>query len=119
MYTIVVSGPGSSSAKNRSSGERADTNTRTRSLRPVLRASRSIAMSGTIPEPPPTSNAGVSPSHTNQPPIGPRTSSSSPTSTTSCRNVETSPSASRSTVSSNSFDASSGGDATEYERDAV
>ena len=62
-------------------------------------------MSGTTPEPPPTSSAGVSPSHTNHPPIGPRTSSSSPTSTTSCRNVETSPSSSRSTVSSISFGA--------------
>jgi hypothetical protein len=30
-----------------------------------------MAMSGTTPEPPPTSNAGVSPRHTNQPPMGP------------------------------------------------
>ena len=60
---------------------------------------------------------GVSPSQTNQPPIGPRTSSSSPSSTTSCRNVETSPSSRRSTVSSTS--GSPGADATEYERDAV
>ena len=41
----------------------------------------------------------------------------SPTTTTSCRNVETSPSSSRSTVSSISFEPS-GADATEYERDA-
>ena len=76
-------------------------------------------MSGTTPDPPPTNTAGLSPSHTNHPPIGPRTSSSSPTSTPSCRKVETSPCSSRSTVSSNSFDSSSGGDAIEYERDAV
>ena len=82
---------------------------------PVRRARRSIAISGTTPEPPPTSRAGASPSHTNQPPIGPRTSSSSPGSTTSWRKADTSPSSSRSTVSSNSV-ASSGADATEYER---
>ncbi len=64
------------------------------------------------------SSAGVVASHTKYPPIGPRTSSSSPTSTTSCRNVDTSPSSSRSTVSSNS-DEPSGAEATEYERDAV
>ena len=42
-------------------------------------------MSGTTPDPPPTSSTGVvsSPSHTNQPPIGPRTSNWSPTSATS------------------------------------
>ncbi len=74
-------------------------------------------MSGTTPDPPPSSSAGVSPSQTNQPPIGPRTSSSSPTTTSSCRNVEISPSSRRSTVSSIS-PVSSGGDATEYERDA-
>ena len=61
---------------------------------------------------------GRQPSQTNHPPIGPRTSSSSPTSTTSCRNTDTSPSSSRSTVSSISF-VSSGADATEYEREAV
>ena len=75
-------------------------------------------MSGTTPEPPPTSSAGVVPSHTNQPPIGPRTSSSSPTSATSWRNVDTSPSSSRSTVSSISPEPS-GADATEYDREAV
>ena len=71
-----------------------------------------------MPEPPPSSNAGSVPSHTKYPPIGPRTSSSSPTSRTSCRNIDTSPSSRRSTVSSISADPS-GADATEYERDAV
>ena len=75
-------------------------------------------MIGTTPDPPPTSRAGVSPAHTNQPPMGPRTSSSSPTTTSSCKKDDTSPSSSRSTVSSIVF-VSSGGEATEYERDAV
>jgi len=52
---------------------------------PIAGARRSIAMRGTMPDPPPTSRAGVSPRHTNQPPMGPRTSSSSPGTTTSCR----------------------------------
>jgi hypothetical protein len=77
-----------------------------------------MAMSGTTPEPPPTRRARVSPRHTNHPPIGPRTSSSSPGTTTSCRNVDTSPPTSRSTVTSISPEPS-GADATEYERDAV
>ena len=69
--------------------------------RAARRASRSIAIRGTTPEPPPIEERRRrSPSHTNQPPIGPRTSSVSPTSSSSCRNVETSPSGSRSTVSS-------------------
>ena len=81
-------------------------------------------MSGTTPEPPATPSAGAVPSHTNQPPIGPRTSSSSPGSTTSHRYSETSPSGSRSTVSSISpaggpAKPSAGADATEYDRDAV
>jgi hypothetical protein len=59
-----------------------------------------MAINGTTPLPPPISSAGVDPSHTNQPPIGPRTSSSSPTRTSSWRNDDTSPSSSRSTVSS-------------------
>ena len=71
-----------------------------------------------MPEPPPTSSAGESAFQTNQPPIGPRTSSSSPTVTSSCRNVETSPPSSRSTVSSISADPS-GADAIEYDREAV
>ena len=75
-------------------------------------------MSGTIPDPPPTSSAGVSASQTNQPPIGPRTSSTSPTSTTSWRKPDTSPSGRCSTVSSIS-PWSSGAEATEYEREAV
>lgn len=52
------------------------------------------------PDPPPTSRSGVSPRQTNHPPIGPRTSISSPTSTTSCRKLDTSPPSRRSTVSS-------------------
>ena len=47
-------------------------------MRPSRRAWRSMARNGTTPLPPPTSSAGVVPSHTNQPPIGPRTSSWSP-----------------------------------------
>ena len=75
-------------------------------------------MRGTTPEPPPTSSAGESPSHTKNFPIGPRTSSSSPGSTTSWRKVDTSPSSSRSTVISNSSDGS-GAEAIEYDREAV
>ena len=84
----------------------------------MFRAWRSIAIRGTTPEPPPRRIAGAAPSHTNQPPIGPRTSSSSPGSTTSWRYVDTSPSSKRSTVSSISF-VPSGADATEYDREAV
>ena len=60
----------------------------------------------------------MSPGQTKKPPIGPRTSSSSPGTTTSCTNSDTSPSASFSTVSSIS-PVSSGAEATEYDRDAV
>jgi hypothetical protein len=66
----------------------------------VARAWRSIDISGTTPDPPPTSSAGVRPDQAKKPPIGPRTSNSSPGSTTSHRYSETSPSGSRSTVSS-------------------
>ena len=62
---------------------------------------RSIAIRGTIPEPPATRSSGP-PSATSQtkyPPIGPRSSSRSPTRSTSVRYGETSPSSSRSTVS--------------------
>ena len=63
---------------------------------------RTIAISGTIPLPPPSSMTGAVTSsvQTNQPPIGPRTSNTSPGCTTSARYGETSPSDSRSTVSS-------------------
>jgi hypothetical protein len=59
-----------------------------------------IAMSGTIPDPPATSSSGsaAAASHTKKPPIGPRTSNLSPGTCTSCRNGETSPSVTRSTV---------------------
>jgi hypothetical protein len=77
-----------------------------------------MAISGTTPVPPPTSRAGSVPRQTNQPPIGPRTSSSSPGRTSSWRKVETSPFSSRSTVSSISA-VPSGGLATEYDREAV
>ena len=43
------------------------------------RRGRSIASSGTTPDPPAISWTGASGSHTNQPPIGPRISSGSPT----------------------------------------
>ncbi len=74
-------------------------------------ACRSIATNGTAPLPPPTPAAGVVPSQTNQPPIGPRTASSSPGSTTSARYPETSPSSSRSIHSS--ISGSAGADAIE------
>ena len=70
-----------------------------------------MAMNGTTPVPPATQSAGVAPSQTNQPPSGPRTSSTSPGSTTSARWVETSPSSSRST--NNSTSGSPGEEATE------
>ena len=59
-------------------------------------------MSGTIPDPPATSSNGpsIDRSHTKYPPIGPRTSNRSPTTTVSSRYGETSPSAIRSTVMS-------------------
>jgi hypothetical protein len=62
----------------------------TRRIAVVLREAawwRSMAMSGTTPEPRPTSSTGAvwSPSHTNQPPIGPRSSIWSPTSATLVR----------------------------------
>ena len=52
---------------------------------PLRRARvRTIAINGTTPEPPPTSSTGESTSgfHTNQPPIGPRSSIWSPTDST-------------------------------------
>ncbi len=59
-------------------------------------------ISGTTPLPPATSRRGaVDPGgQTNQPPIGPRSSSGSPGSSASVRYGETSPSAIRCTVSS-------------------
>ena len=62
-----------------------------------------MAISGTIPDPPPTSRTGdlFSGRQTNQPPTGPRTSTRSPGSITSVRYGDTSPSGTRSTVSSN------------------
>ena len=77
-------------------------------------------MSGTTPEPPPTSTTGPgsSPRQTKYDANGPRTSTSSPTSTTSWKYGDTSPSARQSIVSSTS-PSSSGEDAIEYERWAV
>ena len=49
----------------------------------VRRLWRSMHMSGTTPEPPPTSTTGDSPLHTKYDVNGPRSSTSSPTSTTS------------------------------------
>ena len=76
-------------------------------------------MSGTTPDPPPTSSAGVSASHTNQPPIGPRTSSTSPTSTTSCEEARH---LAVGQVLDGQLDLAAGrpgAEATEYEREAV
>ena len=58
--------------------------------------------SGTTPEPPATSNTGPpsATDHMKWPPIGPRSSISSPTATVSWKNGETSPSCSRSMASS-------------------
>jgi hypothetical protein len=63
---------------------------------------RIIAMSGTTPEPPPTRSTGPScdGSQTKYPPMGPRSSIVSPGRSSSVRYGETSPSSSRSTVSS-------------------
>ena len=61
---------------------------------------RSMAISGTTPEPPPTRSSGP-PSfavHVKYPPIGPRISRRSPTRTSSTRYGETSPSSIFSTV---------------------
>ena len=82
------------------SGLRADTSNRSRSACPSRRAWRSIAISGTTPDPPPTSRAGRSPCHTNSRRSVRGPPARRPAATTSCRNAETSPSSSRSTVSS-------------------
>ena len=86
---------------------------------PAVACCRTIAISGTTPEPPPTSSTGsvCSGRHTNQPPIGPRTSTWSPGRTSSTRYGDTSPSSSRSTVISTRVP--SGTDAIEYDRVAV
>jgi len=54
---------------------------------PAARRWRSIDISGTSPEPPATSRSGPPSraSQVNQPPMGPRSSSSSPSRTTSAR----------------------------------
>ena len=97
---------------------RTETTRRTGRPVPSARARRSIAISGTTPEPPPTSRAGASASQVNQPPIGPRTSSSSPTTRSSWRKR-------RHLAVVEPLDGelelagSVGGEATEYERDAV
>ena len=77
-------------------------------------------MSGTTPEPPPTSTTGPGsvPRQTKYDANGPRTSISSPTSTTSWKYGDTSPSSRQSIVSSIS-PSSSGEEAIEYERCAV
>ena len=66
---------------------------------------RIIAIRGTMPEPPAMSWIGsiCSGRHTNQPPIGPRSSSRSPTMSSCVRYGETSPFGRRSTVISNRF----------------
>ena len=79
---------------------------------------RSIAISGTSPEPPATSSSGPpsSTAHVKCPPIGPRTSNSSPGGRSSTSYGETSPSSMSSTVSSSA--STSGAEAIEYERSA-
>src|SRR3954454_19276845 len=81
---------------------------------------RSIAMSGTTPDPPPTSSTGAGslPRQTKYEANGPRSSIWSPTSTTSWKYGDTSPSARQSIVSSIS-PASHGDEAIEYERCAL
>ena len=90
----------SSSRHRASAGPRAEANS-TISISLAWAARwRSIAISGTRPEPPATSSTGP-PSradHVKGPPIGPRTSSSSPARTSSTRYGETSPSSMSSTV---------------------
>jgi hypothetical protein len=71
-----------------------------------------MAMSGIIPDPPPTGRAEVSPFQVNHCPNGPRRSSSSPISAMSWRYVETSPSSSRSMAKTISL-GSPGGEAME------
>ena len=88
-------------------------------LRPFLRASRSIAMSGTSPDPPPTSSAGVSAIPHEQ--AADRAAHFELVADHDFVVQEASRPrrrSSRSTVRSISFEPS-GGDATEYERDAV
>ena len=79
---------------------------------------RSIAISGTSPEPPPISSSGPpsSTDHVNGLPTGPRSSNSSPGRTTPARYGETSPSEIRSIVSSSP--SASGADAIENSRSA-
>jgi hypothetical protein len=77
-----------------------------------------MAISGTTPLPPATSRTGAveDGSQTNQPPIGPRSSSLSPGWRSSVRYGETSPSLIRCTVSSRRVP--SRAEAVEYERSA-
>ena len=89
-----------SSRKGTSSQPRADSSSATGTSEAAARRCRSIATSGTTPEPAPTSSSGP-PSATVQtksPPRGPRSSISSPRATTSWKKGETSPS-SRSSIS--------------------
>jgi len=75
---------------------------------------RTMAMSGTSPEPPAMSSSGSGPEsadHVKCPPTGPRTSNTSPGSTTSTKYGDTSPSSTSSIVSSTR--SSSGADAIE------
>jgi hypothetical protein len=90
----------SSSANSTSCALRADSSSRASASLPACRRWRSIDISGASPEPPPMSCSGPpwSAVHTNQPPTGPRTSTSSPGCASSTRYGETSPSSSRSTV---------------------
>ena len=69
---------------------------------PLIGGSRGTTMSGTTPEPPPTSCTGVAPSgrHTNHPPSGPRSSTAHATGSAWVRKGDTSPSGTRSKVTS-------------------
>ena len=107
---------GSSSAYSAASGSRTEYSSRIGVPAPVRSRVRSIAISGTSPEPPATSCTGsdCSGRQTNQPPSGPRISSTSPTATTWVRYGDTSPSSSPSTVTSTVVPSLA--DAIEYDR---
>ena len=118
VCTITSPSRASSSRYRMSSAARAESSSRASTSRAGARVARwrSIAISGTSPEPPATSSSGP-PSAVRQvkcPPTGPRSSNSSPACATPARYGETSPSSIRSTVSSSR--GSSGPEAIEYER---
>ena len=100
--SFLASSASSSSRKMTSSQVREENSKSAGTRDPTAARWRSIDISGTTPEPPPSRSSGP-PSSTSQtkcPPIGPRNSMASPTSATSWKKGETSPSSSRSMASS-------------------